>query len=165
VPKENGKVINSNEKKIMNVDTSNYNNNYVDSHKGENSHSKNTSEQFNELELNNEHLKPDLNSKIKKELEKINREQQILLKENKNYIIDFITRNKDSIRIEDLKIYEPIYKCYQEKGYCFYCNITTNIICKNCHNNSYHNNKEVWLCSNHWKQHIIEKHKITNYIY
>ena len=46
--------------------------------------------------------------KIKEELEKVIREQQILLKENKQNIIDFILDNKDSIRVEDLKIYEPI---------------------------------------------------------
>lgn len=56
----------------MNVDTSNYNNNYVDSHKGENCHSKYTEE--------------------KDELDK---EQLILLKNNKEAIIDFLLGNKD----------------------------------------------------------------------
>ena len=98
-----------------------------------------------------------LNTKIKEEFEKSNREQKILLKENKQNIIDFIIDNKDSIRVEDLKIYERIYKCYRTKGHCFYCNFITNIICKNCHNN-YHYNNEVWLCTKHWQEHAIEKH-------
>jgi hypothetical protein len=56
------------------------------SHKGENSHSKNTGEDDG---LDIEHLKPDLNSKITAELEKSHREQLILLKDNKQNIIDF----------------------------------------------------------------------------
>jgi hypothetical protein len=86
VPKDNRKVINTN-KKTMNVDTSNYNNNYVDSHKGENRHSKKIEETE---ELDNEHLKPDLKAKIKEELEKSHREQLTLLKENKQNIINFL---------------------------------------------------------------------------
>jgi hypothetical protein len=105
------------------------------SHKGENPHSKNTEEE---------------------ELEKSHREQQILLKENKNYIINFLLSNKDSIRIDDLKIYELVYKCYREKDRCFYCNTLTNIICINCSN--YSDNKKVWLCVYHWKQHRIDNH-------
>jgi hypothetical protein len=82
-----------------------------------------------------------------------------LLKENKQIIIDFLLDNKDSIRIEDLKIYEPVYKCYREKGNCHICKSTTNIICKNCNSYNYNNkNEEVWLCTNHWKQHAIENH-------
>ena len=92
--------------------------------------------------------------KIKEELEKSKKEQQILLKKNKQNIIDFLLDNKDSIRIEDLKIYEPIYKCYREKEIVRFVTLT-NIICKNC--NRYYNNKEVWLCTNHWQQHKIEK--------
>lgn len=69
-----------------------------------------------------EYFKPELKAKIKEELEKSTRGKKILLKENKNYIIDFITDNKESIRIEDLKIYEPVYKCYREKGNCQICN-------------------------------------------
>jgi hypothetical protein len=76
-------------------------------HTGENRHSKNIGERSNESEkeLNNEHLKPDLKSKIKdEELEKSNREQKILLKEYKQNIIDFLLYNKDSIRIKDLDL-------------------------------------------------------------
>ena len=118
------------------------------SHKGENPHSKNTDEQFNEL--NNEHVKPDLKAEIKEELEKSHREQLILLKENKQIIIDFLLSNKDSVKIEDLNIYEPIYKCYREKGNCYICNSLSNIICINCNNHNHNYNKEVWLCTNHW---------------
>jgi hypothetical protein len=107
--------------------------------------------------LNNENLKPDLKSKIQEELEKSNREQQILLKDNNQTIINFLVDNKESIRVEDLKIYEPVYKCYREKGNCQVCNRLSNISCKNY--NSHHNNKEVGLCTNHWKQHLLDKYK------
>ena len=112
----------------MIVDKSNYKNDDTDSRKGENCHSK--------------------------KIEELDREQQILLKNNKQTIIDFIVGNKDSIRIEDLKIYEPIYKCYREKGYCQICNTLTNIICINCNN---YDNKEVWLCKYHWQDHLLQK--------
>jgi hypothetical protein len=146
----NEKVNNSNEKKLMIVNATNNNNN-TESHTGENHHSKNTVE-----ELDIEYLKPDLKSKIKNELEKNYREQLILLKENKQNIINFIIDNRDSIRIEDLKSYEPIYKCYRQKGNCHICNNLSNIVCKNCNN---YDNKEVWLCTNDWQQHAIEKHE------
>jgi hypothetical protein len=67
-------------------------------------------------ELENEHLKPDLNAKMKEELKK-HKEEQLILKENKQTIVEFLLDNKDLIRVEDLKIYEPIYKCYRERGY------------------------------------------------
>ena len=82
------------------------------SHKGKNRHSKNT----------------------KEELRKHKEEQLILLKENKQNIIDFIIDNIDSIRLEDLKVYEPIYKCYRKKGHCHVCNTISNIIWDNCSN-------------------------------
>jgi hypothetical protein len=107
-------------------------------------------------ELDIEYLKPELKAKIKEELEKSNREQLILLKENKQNIIDFIIDNKDAIRVEDLKIYEPIYRCYLKKGNCDMCNSLTNIICVSCNNN--YKNKKVWLCVYHWKQHSIDNH-------
>ena len=108
-------------------------------------------------ELEIEDLKPELKSKMKEEMRKHKEEQLILLKEYRQNIIDFIIDNKDAIRVEDLKIYEPIYKCYREKGNCYICNSLANIFCKNCCNN-YNNNKEIWLCINHWKQHSIENH-------
>ena len=113
-------------------------------------------ERQEELEI--EQLKPELKAKMKEEYKKHKKEQQILLKENKQNIIDFIIDNKDSIRIEDLKSYEPVYKCYRAKGNCFYCDTITNIICKNCHSNNYHYNKEVWLCTDHWQEHVLEHH-------
>jgi hypothetical protein len=113
--------------------------------------------QVEKEELEIEHLKPDLKSKIKYELERSHREQIILLKQNKEAIIDFLVDNKDSIKIEDLKTYEPIYKCYHEKGNCHICNSLSNIICIGCNSHNY-NNREIWLCINHWQQHAIENH-------
>ncbi|HET9807766.1 MAG TPA: hypothetical protein VFP49_12740, partial [Nitrososphaeraceae archaeon] len=104
-----------------------------------------------EEELDREYLQANLKAQIKEDLQKQEKEQQILLKEYKQDIIDFIINNKDSIRIEDLKISEPFYKCYREKGNCQICNILSNILCKNCNENS-------WLCINHWQQHAIENH-------
>jgi hypothetical protein len=123
------------------------------SHKGENCHSKNTEDG----KLDNEKLKAESKEKIKEEFEKSDREQKILLKEYRQNIIDFIIDNKDSIRIEDLKIYEPVYKCYRKKGNCHICTNLSNIICINCCNHNF-KNKENWLCTNHWKQHSIEYH-------
>ena len=114
-------------------------------------------EEGEDEELENENLKPQLKAKMKEELKKHKEEQLILLNDNKQNIIDFIVNNKDAVRAEDLKAYEPIYKCYREKGNCYLCNILANIICKNCCNN-YNNNKEIWLCTDHWKQHSIEDH-------
>ncbi len=94
-----------------------------------------------------------------KKIEELDREQQILLKDNKEAIIDFLLGIKDSIRIEDLKIYELIYKCYRQKDHCYICNTLTNIICKKCHNNNYHINKEFCLCTYHWQEQIIDKQR------
>jgi hypothetical protein len=110
-------------------------------------------------ELEIEYLKPELKEKMKEELRKHKEEQLILVKDNKQNIVNFIIDNKDSINVEDLKIYEPIYKCYRKKGNCFYCNTITNIICKNCSNyNQNNNNKETWICKSHWQQHAIMHH-------
>jgi hypothetical protein len=80
-----------------------------------------------------------------------------LLQENKQNIIDFLSVNIDSIRIEDLKIYEPVYKCYRQKGHCHTCNNISNVICISC--NNYQNNEEIWLSTNHWQEHTIDKHE------
>ena len=86
------------------------------------------------------HKDENSDSQIKEHLGKSNKEN------SRQNIIDFIINNKDSIRIEDLKISEPFYKCYREKGNCIICNSLSNIICTNCCNN--HNvNNEVWLCT------------------
>ena len=106
-------------------------------------------EEDEELEI--ECLKPELKTKMKEEIRKHKEEQLLILKENKQTIIDFLIDNKDAIKIEDLKIYEPIYKCYRKRGNCQICNILSNILCKNCNENS-------WLCINHWQQHAIENH-------
>jgi hypothetical protein len=138
---------NSNEKDLMIVDATNNN---TKSHKGENRHCNKLKE-----ESDNEKLISNLKGKIKDKLEEHEKEQQIMLKENKQNIINFIIDNKDSIRIKDLKIYEPVYKCYKEKGNCQICNTVTNIICTNCCNSHHNNNAEIWLCSNHWKEYVI----------
>lgn len=91
-------------------------------------------------------MKRDLKAQIKYKLEKQEKEQQILFKQNKQNVIDFLIDNKDSIRIEDLKIYEPVYKSHREKGKCHICNSLSNILCKNC-------NENIWLCIDHWRQH------------
>ena len=122
------------------------------SHKGENGDSK-YAEEYEELD--NENLKSNLKLRIQEELKKQEEEQQVLLKENKQNVIDFLLDNKDSIRIENLKIYEPVYKCYRKKGNCIICNSLSNIICTNCDNY----NKGIWLCADHWKQHAIENHE------
>ena len=70
-------------------------------------------------------------------------------------IIDFLLENKDSIRVDDLKIYELIYKCYRQKGNCHVCHNVTNIICASCN----HYDKEVWLCTSHWQKYIKETYK------
>ena len=108
--------------------------------------------------LENENLKPGLKAKMKKDLKRHKEEQLILLKENKENIIDFLLDNKDVIKVEDLKNYEPLYKCYRKKGNCHICNTLSNIICKNCSNYTYNNNNETWICSSHWQEHVIEKH-------
>jgi hypothetical protein len=104
----------------------------------------------------NENPKLELKIQLKEELKKHKEEQLIILKEYKQNIFDFILDNKDSIKIEDLKFYEPIFKCYRQKSHCHICNSISNIICINCSN---YNNKEVWPCTNHWRQHKIKKHK------
>ena len=78
---------------------------------------------------------------MKEGLEKCNREQLILLRDNKQNIIDFLLNNNNSVSVEDLKVYEILYKCYREKGKCHICNSVSNIICMRCRNY----NKEVWL--------------------
>jgi hypothetical protein len=125
------------------------------SHKGKNRHSKINTVEDEELDL--KYIKSGLKEKIKEKLEKSDREQQILLKQNKQNIIYFLLDNKDSIRIEDLKIYESIYKCYSQKGHCYVCKSLTNIICVSCNNYD----REVWLCTNHWQDHLIDKHQQT----
>jgi hypothetical protein len=104
-------------------------------------------------EQNNSHKGENPHSK---KIEELDIEQQILLKDYKGNIIDFIIDNKKSIRVEDLKIYEPIYKCYREKENCDICNNISNIIYINrCNSQNYSN--EVWLCTNHWQQHANRK--------
>ncbi len=41
-----------------------------------------------------------------------------MLKEYRQNIVYFLLDNNNSIRVDDLKIYEPVYKCYRQKGNC-----------------------------------------------
>ena len=91
--------------------------------------------------------------KIKEELETREKKTTNTAKKKQTKYYRFIIENKDSIRVEDLKINEPVYRCYREKGNCHICNKISNIICINCNNQIY----GVWLCTNHWQQHTIEK--------
>ena len=99
------------------------------------------------------------NNEQQQKQQELEEEQQTLLREDKIHnIVDFIIDNKDSIRVEDLKISEPFYKCYREKGNCHICNSLSNIICMSCSSHNYIK-EEIWLCTNHWQQHEIEKHE------
>ena len=63
------------------------------------------------------------NKEQQQKQQELEEEQQTLLSEDKIHnIVDFIVDNKDSIRIEDLEISEPFYKCYRKKGKCIICN-------------------------------------------
>ncbi len=73
--------------------------------------------------LENENLKLELKVKMEEELKKHKEEQLILLKDNKQNIIDFIVYNKDAVRTEDLKAYEPIAKCYMERGIAIFVTV------------------------------------------
>jgi hypothetical protein len=60
-------------------------------------------------------------------------------------------KEKDRIKIEDLTLYEPIFTSHIQKSKCSICNEFANIHCINCGN--------VWLCVDHWKQHIEDRHE------
>jgi hypothetical protein len=72
--------------------------------------------------------------------------------QNKDRIVEFFMNIKDSIIIEDLRVYEPIWNFKREKGKCSICQEFANIHCINCSNNN------AWLCVDHWKQHNVDKH-------
>ena len=72
-------------------------------------------QQKEQEELEIEYIKPELKAKIEKDIRKHIEEQLILLKDNKQNIIDFIIDNKDSIKVEDMRIYGSVYKCYRKK--------------------------------------------------
>ena len=60
---------------------------------------------------------------------------------------------KHKIKIEYLTLYEPISTLYIQKSKCSICQEFANIHCIICGNN-----KDVWLCVDHWQQHKIECH-------
>ena len=67
-------------------------------------------------------------------------------------MVNLFMNLKDKIKIEDLTLYEPIFKLNIQKSKCFICQEFANIHCINCN----HNN--AWLCVDHWKQHNLDKH-------
>jgi hypothetical protein len=61
-------------------------------------------------------------------------------------------KEKDKIKIEDFTLHEPIFTLNIQKSKCFICEEFANIHCINCSNNN------IWLCVDHWRQHIKDKH-------
>jgi hypothetical protein len=61
-------------------------------------------------------------------------------------------KEKDKIKIDDLTLYEPIFISNIQKSKCSICQEFANIHCINC------NNKSVWLCVHHWRQHNVDTH-------
>jgi hypothetical protein len=73
-------------------------------------------------------------------------EEQYLSK--KEFIIYMLMSIKDKIKKEDLRIVPSFTS--NMKTTCMTCQGFANIHCINC--------SDVWLCSNHWKQHQVERH-------
>jgi hypothetical protein len=68
----------------------------------------------------------------------------------KESIVKLFMSVKDKIKKEDLTINEPTCASKMQKSLCIMCQGFANIHCINC--------SDVWLCSNHWKQHQVERH-------
>jgi hypothetical protein len=66
----------------------------------------------------------------------------------KESLVKFFMRMKDKIKKEDLRIVPSFTS--NMKTTCMTCQGFANIHCINC--------SDVWLCSNHWKQHQVERH-------
>jgi hypothetical protein len=66
----------------------------------------------------------------------------------KESIVKFFMRMKDKIKKEDLRIVPTFTP--NMKTSCMICQGFANIHCIDC--------SDVWLCSNHWKQHQVERH-------
>jgi hypothetical protein len=62
-------------------------------------------------------------------------------------------REKDKIKMEDLTLYEPIFRSTIQKSKYTICQEFANIHCINCSNND-----NVWLCVDHWKQHKMDRY-------
>jgi hypothetical protein len=77
-------------------------------------------------------------------------EEQYLSK--KELIVEKFMSIKDKIKEEDLRkdLYVVPTFAPDMKTFCMSCQGFANIHCINCSN--------VWLCSNHWKQHQVERH-------
>lgn len=82
---------------------------------------------------------------LSKVLEQGLEEQYLSMKER---IVKEFMSKKDKFKKEDLRIV-PIDPSNM-KAFCVTCQGFANIHCINCGN--------VWLCSNHWKQHQMEIH-------
>jgi hypothetical protein len=65
-------------------------------------------------------------------------------------------KEKEKIKIEDLTLYEPIFISKIQKNKCCICQEFANIHCINC-------KSDMWLCVNHWRQHKIEYHRISQF--
>jgi hypothetical protein len=71
---------------------------------------------------------------------------------HKDELVNLFMSLKDKIKIEDLTLYEPIFILNIQKGRCSICQEFADIHCINCGNNN------IWLCVDHWRQHIKDKH-------
>ena len=69
----------------------------------------------------------------------------------KDQLIDFFMSITEKIRIEDLRVYEPIWTFKTEKAKCSICNEFANIHCINCKD-------YIWLCVDHWQYHKTDYH-------
>ena len=82
--------------------------------------------------------------------------EQGLDEENLNYkdhLLNFFMSIKDKVRIEDLFIAPNSYNSnnyLQQYAKCSLCRGFANIYCVNCYN--------IWLCTDHWRQHKIDYH-------
>src|ERR671921_2871342 len=72
---------------------------------------------------------------------------------HRDELVNLFMGLKDKIKKEDLTLYEPIFTSNIQKSKCFICQGFANIHCINCSNND-----NVWLCVDHWRQHIKDKH-------
>ena len=69
----------------------------------------------------------------------------------KDDLVNFFMNIKDKIKIEDLRVYEPIFTSNIQKSKCSICQEFANIHCVNCKDN-------IWLCVDHWCQHKKDRH-------
>ncbi len=85
--------------------------------------------------------------KLGKILEQGLDEQYIKYKEE---FVKFLESIKQNVKIEDLRVAEPVWKSSRPASECVVCKQFANIQCVNCY--------DVWLCVDHWKQHGSNRH-------